>query len=65
VPKESDVAEASREIDQLEAWTVRRMLQLGVPEQDAETLARAGVSWHDVEALVTRGCPPALVIRVL
>jgi hypothetical protein len=52
-------------MDQLGTWTARRMLQLGVPEEDALVLARAGVSWHDVERLVKRGCPPELVVRVL
>ena len=50
---------------QLEAWTVRRMLQLDVPADDAVELARAGVSWHEVEGLIARGCPPALVSKVL
>jgi hypothetical protein len=65
VPNDSDVAEDIRSMDQLGAWTARRMLQLGVPEEDALVLARAGVSWHDVERLVQRGCPPELVVRVL
>jgi len=65
VPNDSDVAEDIRSMDQLGAWTARRMLQLGVPEKDALVLAKAGVSWHDVERLVKRGCPPELVVRVL
>lgn len=65
VTTESDTVEDIRAMDQLGAWTVRRMLQLGVPEEDAIALAQAGVSWHAVEALVARGCPPELVARVL
>ncbi len=62
---ESDLAEDIRSMGQLEAWTVRRILQLGVPPDDAVELARAGVSWHEVERLISHGCPPTLVSRLL
>ena len=62
---ETEFAEDIRSMGQLEAWTVRRMLQLDVPADDAVELARAGVSWHEVEGLIARGCPPALVSKVL
>ncbi len=62
---ETDLAEDIRSMGQLEAWTVRRMLQLGVPADEAVVLARAGVSWHEVERLIARGCPSELVSKVL
>lgn len=65
MPSDADLVEDSHTMDQLESWTVRRMLQLGVPRDDAVALARAGTSWHEVERLVERGCPPELVVRVL
>ena len=65
VTTESQVTEEIRSMGQLESWTVRRMLQLGVPTDDAMVLARAGISWHEVERLVEGGCPPSLVARVL
>lgn len=50
---------------QVEAWEIARMVELGVPPDDALYLARAGVSWHHVHELLERGCPPTLAARLI
>jgi hypothetical protein len=43
-------------------WRIERLLGLGVAAVLAERFA-ALVDWHDIAALVERGCPPALRSR--
>lgn len=62
---DQQLREEAPPLGQVEAWAVARMTQLGVSQEDAVELALAGISWHEVARLVDRGCPPALVVRVL
>jgi len=57
--------QADEDDDGLVEWQVQRMLELGVPYDDAVGLARAGVSWHRVDELVRGGCEPSRVTLIL
>lgn len=45
-------------------WRVARLTALGVPWPLARTAADH-VDWHRVAALVGRGCPPRLALRIV
>ena len=45
-------------------WRVERLTRLGIPEPLADALATR-VDWHQVAALVKRGCPPLLALRIV
>ena len=47
-----------------EGWQLERFLALGLPLEEAERLARAGASWHNVEQLVECGCDPLVAARI-
>lgn len=42
----------------------KRLACLGIPWPVAEAAARH-VDWHQITALVQRGCPPRLALRIL
>jgi hypothetical protein len=44
-------------------WRVHQLWQLGIPRLLADAFAEA-VDWHDVAALVRRGCPPLLALEI-
>ena len=45
-------------------WRVGQLTRLGIPEPLADAVA-ARVDWHQVAALVQRGCPPRLALRIV
>jgi hypothetical protein len=45
-------------------WRVGQLTRLGIPEPLADALA-ARVDWHQIAALVQRGCPPWLALRIV
>ena len=45
------------------AWRVSRLTRLGIPGSLAEIYADR-LDWHQVAALVRRGCPPLLALRI-
>jgi hypothetical protein len=45
-------------------WRVGQLTRLGIPEPLAAVLA-ARVDWHQIAALVQRGCPPWLALRIV
>jgi hypothetical protein len=45
-------------------WRVARLARLGIPWLVAEAAA-GHVDWHQMAALVQRGCPPWLALRIL
>lgn len=51
--------------DETRDWEIARMVELGLPADDAIALADQGVSWHQVDELLARGCPALLAARVL
>ncbi len=50
--------------DPVHEWRVARLARLGVPWPVAEAAA-GQVDWHQMAALVQRGCPPWLALRIL
>jgi hypothetical protein len=47
----------------IQQWCVDQLWRLGVPRSLAAEFA-GGVDWHDVAALVRRGCPPLLALEI-
>jgi hypothetical protein len=45
-------------------WRVGQLTRLGIPEPLADAVA-ARVDWHQIAALVQRGCPPWLALRIV
>ena len=50
--------------DPVHAWRVARLARLGISPPVAEAAA-GHVDWHQMAALVQRGCPPSLALRIL
>jgi hypothetical protein len=50
--------------DPVHEWRVARLARLGIPRPVAEAAA-GHVDWHQMAALVQRGCPPWLALRIL
>ena len=50
--------------DPVHEWRVARLAGLGIPWPVAEAAA-GHVDWHQMTALVQRGCPPWLALRLL
>jgi len=50
--------------DSVHAWRVARLARLGIPWPVAEAAA-GQVDWHQMAALVQRGCPSWLALRIL
>jgi hypothetical protein len=50
--------------DPVHEWRVARLVRLGIPWPVAEAAA-GHVDWHQMAALVQRGCPPWLALRIL
>ena len=50
--------------DPVHQWRVARLARLGIPWPVAEAAA-GHVDWHQMAALVQRGCPPWLALRIL
>jgi hypothetical protein len=44
-------------------WRAEQLRRLGLPALTADAFA-AYVDWHDVAALVRRGCPPGLALDI-
>ncbi|HJU36707.1 MAG TPA: hypothetical protein VJ716_04735 [Gaiellaceae bacterium] len=54
------------ELDRVERWRTAELMRVGFPGDDAVALAgRFDVDLHEAIALVQRGCPPELAIRIL
>lgn len=45
-------------------WRVGQLTRLGFPRSLAEATADQ-VDWHQIAALVHRGCPPWLALRIV
>jgi hypothetical protein len=45
-------------------WRVRQLIRLGIPRTLAEAVADH-VDWHQIAALVRRGCPPRLALQIV
>ncbi len=47
----------------IQAWRTEQLRRLGLSRILAETFAPL-VDWHEVAALVSRGCPPELALEI-
>ncbi|MGH3287288.1 MAG: hypothetical protein ACRDPD_21810 [Streptosporangiaceae bacterium] len=45
-------------------WRARQLTKLGIPRALAEAVADH-VDWHQIAALVRRGCPPRLALQII
>jgi hypothetical protein len=50
--------------DPVHEWRAAQLVSLGIPRPVAEAAA-GDVDWHQMAALVRRGCPPRLALRIL
>ena len=48
---------------QIQAWRAEQLRRVGLSRTLAETFAGL-VDWHEVAALVARGCPPSLTLEI-
>jgi hypothetical protein len=61
---DTDIVES--EAERVERWRTSELMRVGFPGDDAIVLgARFDVDLHDAIALVQRGCPVDLAIRIL
>lgn len=56
--------ETIEEQDTVHKWRVARLARLGITRPVAEAAADH-VDWHQMAALVQRGCPSRLALRIL
>jgi hypothetical protein len=71
---DSQLAALEEEIDLLDIepdeerrvreWRIEQLLHLGLPRALAHGVADA-VDWHDIAALVKRGCAPKLALEIV
>jgi hypothetical protein len=57
------VEDATDEELAIQAWRAGQLRRLGLSRALAETFAGL-VDWHEIEALVTHGCPPQLALEI-
>ncbi|MDP9258608.1 MAG: hypothetical protein M3Q31_18955 [Actinomycetota bacterium] len=57
------VDDAADEERLIQAWRVEQLRRLGLSRAVAETFA-ALVEWHEVAALVARGCSPEFALEI-
>ena len=57
------VEDATDEELAIHTWRAEQLRRLGLSRILAETFA-ALVDWHEVAALVARGCPPQLALEI-
>jgi hypothetical protein len=61
---DADVVEDANDEERLiQAWRAEQLRRLGLSHILAEAFA-ALVDWHEVAALVARGCPPKLALEI-
>jgi hypothetical protein len=61
---DTDLANDSADEELLvHAWRAEQLRRLGLPRILAETFAGL-VDWHEIEALVARGCSPELALEI-
>ena len=57
------VEDASDEERSIHAWRAEQLRRLGLSPTVAETFAGL-VDWHEIAALVARGCSPELALEI-
>jgi hypothetical protein len=61
---DQDLDERSAEDVLVRAWRSEQLRSLGLPRAAADAFADS-VDWHDLAALLTRGCPLALALEIV
>ena len=59
-----DLDEQSGEALLIRAWRSEQLRSLGLPPNIADAFADS-VDWHDLAALLTRGCPLPLALEIV
>ena len=49
----------------LHYWSVERFHELGYPWHQCEVLKLAHVDWHELERLLSNGCPREVALEIL
>jgi hypothetical protein len=64
MPAAQEIVET--EVERVERWRTAELMRVGFAGDDAVVLAaRFDVDLHEAIALVERGCPPELAVRIL
>jgi hypothetical protein len=64
MPAVNEIVET--ELERVERWRAAELVRVGFAGDDAVALAaRPDVDLHEAIALVGRGCPPELAVRIL
>jgi hypothetical protein len=61
---EHDLDQRNAEELLVHEWRAEQLQRLGVPRVLAEAFA-SFVDWHELAALVGRGCPPVLALEIV
>jgi hypothetical protein len=61
---DAELGENTTDEGLIHAWRVEQLQRLGLPHMLAETFAGL-VDWHEIAALVARGCPPDLALEIV
>jgi hypothetical protein len=64
VMPETELDSRAEEEARIHEWRSERLSELGLPRLLAEYFADA-VDWHDLAALVDRGCPIGLALEIV
>lgn len=64
-PATDDGPRAPTEWEIVLSWEEEQFRHLGLNDYQAAALTDAGISWHEAERLVRRGCPLHVVVDLL
>ena len=64
IPADSFHEIIDRDERRVHDWRAGQLTRLGIPGSLAEAVADH-VDWHQIAALIRRGCPPRLALRII
>ena len=64
IPVDSSHETIGRDERPEQDWRAGQLTRLGIPRPLAEAVADH-VDWHQIAALIRRGCPPRLALRII
>lgn len=64
IPADSSHEVIDRDERLVHDWRAGQLTRLGIPGSLAEAVADH-VDWHQIAALIRRGCPPRLALRIV
>ena len=63
--EEEEIVESSKDEELLiQSWRAEQLERLGLSRLIAQLFAGV-VDWHEIAALVARGCPPLLAVEIV